>query len=356
MESARQLPSGKWQARFTGPDGKRHTTGTHDSKRKAEKAAAVALGEFEAHQKKSPETGSTPFSTYAEAYLYTRRPGEPGGLAPTSYYKNQGWLTILNKTFGKLNVQDITPLQVRTWWNGYSTAPSARRSIYQLLKTVLALAVDDELITRNPCRVKDATKNESKARPTFTESDVAKLYAAADDTQMRALIALLAGTSMRIGEAVALDWDDVSLFDASADVLKHWTPKGMMPGTKTGEDDIRSLALPTWVTDELTAWFTESSGEWAIFRNKVGGRLSVDSAERLFRQLRTKAGLTTMHLHDVRHVSLTAYARQPGVTLKDIMARGGHKSERVAMSYQHTDVSRDREMVATLPNPMVKRV
>lgn len=355
MESARQLPSGKWQARYTGPDGKRYTAGTHDSRRKAEKAAAVALGAFETRKKKGLEN-KTLFATYAEAYVWTRRPGEPHGLAPTSYYKQQGRLAILNRTFGTLNVEDITPHQVRNWWNGYSKSPSARRDIYQLLKTVMTLAVDDELISRNPCRVKEAAKDVSKKRPTFTEADVAKLYAAADDTQTRALITLLAGTSMRIGEAVALDWDDVSFFDARADVMRHWTPKGMVPGTKTGEDDTRSLALPTWVTDELAKLFAESSGEWALFRNKVGGRLSVDSAERLFRPLRDKAGLPTMHLHDVRHVSLTAYARQPGVTLKDIMARGGHKSERVAMGYQHTDSTRDREMVATLPNPMFKHV
>lgn len=74
----------------------------------------------------------------------------------------------------------------------------------------------------------------------------------------------------------------------------------------------------------------------------------------MFRKLRAKAGLSTMHIHDFRHVSLTTYARQPGVTLKDIMARGGHTSTKVAMGYQHTDTDRDEAMVATLPNPMAK--
>lgn len=58
-----------------------------------------------------------------------------------------------------------------------------------------------------------------------------------------------------------------------------------------------------------------------------------------------------MHLHDLRHVALTNYARLPGVTLKDIMARGGHASERVAMGYQHADTARDQAAVVHLPNP-----
>ena len=354
METARQLTSGKWQGRFTGPDGKRHTAGTHDSKRKAEKAAALKLAEFETRKTKHGLRESTRFDTYAEGYVWTRRPGEPDGLTPMGYYKYQRRLAKLNKTFGHVNVEDITPAQVRKWWTGYSHAPCARRDTYQLLKSILKLAIDDELILRNPCRVKGASKAMAKKRPTFTEADIANLYFSTEDVQTRALLTLLSGTAMRIGEAVALNWDDISFFDAKAEVLRHWTPKGLQEGTKTGNDDTRTLALPTWVTSELESLYAASEGEGAMFRNQRGGRLSVDSAERRFRVLREEAGLSNMHIHDIRHVSLTAYARQPGVTLKDIMARGGHKSERVAMNYQHTDISRDQEMVATLPNPMVR--
>lgn len=356
METARQLPSGKWQGRFTGPDGKRYTAGTHTSKRKAEKAAALALAELEARKDEPAAHDSTRFDTFAEGYLWTRRPGEPDGLAPTAYYKAQRRLAILNKTFGHLNLEDITPAQVRAWWNSYSHAPCARRDTYQLLSTVMKLAIDDELITRTPCRVKNAGKDMSKPRPTFTEADISKLYFATEDVQTRALLTLLAGTAVRIGEAVGLNWDDISFWDAKANVMRHLTPKGLLKGTKTGVDDTRTLALPTWVTDALEALYAQSEGEGPVFRNQRGGRLSVDSAERIFRKLRVKAGLPDMHLHDIRHVSLTAYARQPGVTLKDIMARGGHKTERVAMGYQHTDDERDKQMVATLPNPMMKRV
>lgn len=47
-----------------------------------------------------------------------------------------------------------------------------------------------------------------------------------------------------------------------------------------------------------------------------------------------------MHLHDLRHTALTAYARQPGVTLKDLLDFGGHLSLSVAMKYQHASHER----------------
>jgi integrase len=355
METARQLPSGKWQGRFTGPDGKRYTAGTHDSRRKAEKAVALKLAEVTERMNRQDASTETRFDTFAETWLYSRRPGEPDGYSPGGYYRQQKRLAILTKTFGDQHIEDITPAQVRVWWNGYSHAPCARRDIYGLMQQIMSVALDDELIVRSPCRIKGASKAMSKPRPTFTEADIARLYFATENAQDRVLLTLLSGTAMRIGEAVALDWEDISFFDRKANVERHLTPWGMRSGTKTGEDESRILALPTWLTDELENFYRASAGTGPIFRNQRGGRMSVDSAERMFRKLREKANLSEMHLHDIRHVSLTTYARQPGVTLKDIMARGGHKSTKVAMGYQHTDTQRDEAMVATLPNPMARK-
>lgn len=358
METARQLASGKWQGRFTGPDGKRRTAGTHKTKREAEKAAALKLAEVTRGETEAQKDRGTNFATFAERYIYSRRPGQSRAYAPSTYYKAQKKLAILNRTFGEHHLEDITPHRVRAWWDSYDHAPSARRDYYQLLKDIFNVAMDDELIVRNPCRVKDASADVSKRRPTFTESDVATLYFATDDPQMRAFLTLLSGTAMRVGEAVALDWENLSFLDRRADVVRHLTPHGMQDGTKTGTDETRSLALPTWVTDELETLYTlradAGEAEGPIFRNSRGGRMTVDTAERLFRRLRAKVGLDGMHLHDFRHVSLTAYGRQPGVTLADIKARGGHKSDAVAMRYQHSDSERDHMMTATLPNPMRK--
>lgn len=356
MERPRQLQSGKWQGRVTGPDGKRYSAGVHVSERKAEKAQALKLAELEARQEAGPDPDKTDFVQYAEAYLYSRRPEEVDGLAPTSYYKNQKWLQgKLVPFFAGKAVQDITPPMVRDWWNKHSEAPSTRKSAYYLLNAIFELALDDELISRNPCRVKGAGKKVSKTRPTFTEADVAKLYEAADDTQTKALVALLAGSAMRVGEAVALRWDDVSFWDARVHVQRHRTPQGLPEGTKAGEDKTRLLALPGWVTEALEALYKERDGEGFIFLNKRGTGLSVDGAERIFRDLREEAGLPHIHLHDLRHVSLTAYANQPGVTLRDVMARGGHSSEKVAMGYQHTTTEKDEAVAKALPNPLVRK-
>lgn len=270
MEEPRQLGSGKWQARVTGPDGVRHAAGTHTSKRAAVQAQAIKLAELvAAKDEEAPRT--TPFTAYAEGYVHSRRPGEVDGLAPSTYRMYLALLkATLIPTFGGTALEAITPLQVRNWWLKNSGTPSRRQSAYYLLKSILDQALDDEILTRNPARVKRAGTNVAKARPTFTDADVARLLAATEDAPMRTLLILLVGSAMRIGEALALDWAHVEFFDGAVHVERHWTPHGLREGTKAGTEKTRTLALPSWAREALEALYSSGGGEGPVFRNTCG--------------------------------------------------------------------------------------
>ncbi|KTS91717.1 hypothetical protein NS183_02870 [Microbacterium testaceum] len=260
-------------------------------------------------------------------------------------------MALLNEHFGKKNVEDISIADVKRWWNARSAAPVHRSTQYVVLKMILDVAVDDELIVRNPCRIRGASAGSNKKRPTFTDADVQKVHAAAADPQMASLILILMGTALRIGELVALDWENIELLDGRLNVVQHLTPVGMARGTKTGEEETRVIALPAWVRQILEGLYASSNGQGAVFRNSRGRRLTVDLAEKKFRTIREKAGLPQMHLHDCRHIALTRYAQLPGVTLSDVMAFGGHRSTAVALRYQHTDDERAQALASKIEAP-----
>lgn len=71
-------------------------------------------------------------------------------------------------------------------------------------------AVDDEIIKRNPCRIKGAGSEDSPERPVLT---VAEVYALADAVGLRyrSLILLAAFTSLRWAELAALTPADIDL-------------------------------------------------------------------------------------------------------------------------------------------------
>jgi integrase len=59
------------------------------------------------------------------------------------------------------------------------------------------------------------------------------------------------------------------------------------------------------------------------------------------------AGLTGLHFHDLRHTGNTL-AAIAGATLRELMDRMGHDSERAAMIYLHGSEARQHEIADTL--------
>lgn len=70
-------------------------------------------------------------------------------------------------TFDGVDLDKITPPGVRTWRAERlkaTEAPTTVAKSYRLLKAIMETAVDDELIRRNPCRIKGAGKESAEER------------------------------------------------------------------------------------------------------------------------------------------------------------------------------------------------
>jgi integrase len=74
---------------------------------------------------------------------------------------------------------------------------------YRLLHAIFVTAVDDELVRRNPCRIKNAGRKETDERPIATIVQVFEL-AAKVKPERRALVLLAGFTGLRLGEPLAL--------------------------------------------------------------------------------------------------------------------------------------------------------
>jgi len=57
--------------------------------------------------------------------------------------------------FGQRELSKITPVMVRNWCADLATqTPGVARSSYRLLRAIFDTAISDDLILKNPCRVK----------------------------------------------------------------------------------------------------------------------------------------------------------------------------------------------------------
>jgi Phage integrase, N-terminal SAM-like domain len=146
--SIRKLPSGRWQARYRGPDGLlRSAPQTFARKADASKWLALTEAELLGGGWTDPEAGRVPFLAFAAAWI-DKRPG----LRPKTIQLYRYLLrTHLQDGFGSATVAGITEPDVRRWRAAMLSAgvtPVTAAKAYRLLKSILATAVDDGLIRR----------------------------------------------------------------------------------------------------------------------------------------------------------------------------------------------------------------
>jgi integrase len=343
----RKLPSGRFQARYQDPSGiDRPAPNTFATKTDADRWLNKVEAEILSGEWRNPDAGRIALGDYLLTWIDHR-----ANLRPRTVQLYR-WLyrRYLENAFSTIMIADISPGQVRAWRAelvaGGTTATMISKA-YRLLHAVLNTAVDDELIRRNPCRIRGAGEAHTPERPIATVAQVLDL-AGHVPARFRALILLAAFTSLRYGELAALRRADfghglstvtvratlTTLNDGSVMFGPPKTAAGRC--TVTVPEAVREdvgLHLRDYVADDHDALvFTGARG--AVLR-RSGFQTQSRWAEAVAR-----AGLTGFHFHDLRHTGNTL-AAGTGASLADLMARMGHGSARAALIYQHAISQRD---------------
>jgi integrase len=90
---------------------------------------------------------------------------------------------------------------------------------YRLLHPIMATAVDDGLIRRNPCRIKGAGQEDSPERPVVPISTLVDLLDRIP-IRYRAMLLLATFASLRFGELAALGRSDIDLVTCTVRVAR----------------------------------------------------------------------------------------------------------------------------------------
>jgi integrase len=242
----RQLASGRWQARYPGPDGTdRPAPETFASKTDAEvwlvrKEAEILSGDWI-----NPDDGKVSLAEYAWVWIEERPGLRPKTIELYRYLLRKHLAQVL----GSVPIADIQPGHVRRWRKtmtdeGVSTVTLAKA--YRLLKAVLNTALDDGVIRRNPCRIKGAGREKSPERPTLT---IAQAYALAEaiGQRYRAFVLLAMFSSLRWGELGALRRCDIDLAARTVRVSRQLAEDhggGFAFGPPKSEAGTRVVTIP----------------------------------------------------------------------------------------------------------------
>lgn len=356
----RQLPSGRWQARYPGPDGQlRNAPYTFE---REEKDADQWLSEVETDLRRGdwadPDAGKIPLGQYAKAWIEERP-----GLAVRTKELYHGLLrNHLDPHIGHLMLSDLSPARVRTWRKERLDAGVGEVTVakaYRFLKAVMNTAwQDDKLVKSNPCTIKGAGKENSPERPTAT---IEQALTAADKIQPRYRLMVLLATfaSLRFAEMVGLQRGDLDLRKLVVHVRRQAVQPdhgGIFEDDPKSERGKRPITVPSFLAPEIRAhldrYVKPEEDAW-VFLGAKGARPTRNNFHTIWDKARTAAGIPGMHLHDLRHTGNTL-AAETGATLRELMDRMGHASTRAALIYLHAREERGKEIASGI-DAMVKK-
>ena len=162
------------------------------------------------------------------------------------------------------------------------------------------------------------------------------------DRRYRALVLLVTFASLRWGEATALRRCDLDLATGIVRVHAAYTERStgeLVLGPPKSRAARRIVGIPTSLIPALRehlSLFVRPEADALIFPGAKGGPLRRSNFNKMAAWPHAVRGIGAegLHFHDLRHTG-NHFAAASGASLKDLMARMGHDSERAAIIYQH---------------------
>ncbi|KAB1641377.1 tyrosine-type recombinase/integrase [Gulosibacter chungangensis] len=391
--SLRKLPSGRWQARYPGPDGEMYTARTEDDKSLtfftktdarvwlAATHAKIALGEWEppalvAARLRAEATAekarSIGFTEYAERWIEMVRmePGRSGkkravGTVRAYRSKITGYLI---PEFEDTPIRQIDVARIREMTTRLDQIPSplnpkskfngVTRPVLIVLMMILRQAARESLIPAAPnisIPRQESVRHDAEHDPgedVASPEQVEDIYEALPDEW--AIAGLLAAwCQLRRGECLGLQRRDIEWHDDGSATLHVRRQLNANTGDYTdlkSDAGKRSLSIPKLIRRRLRQHLRDHVGHEAkapVIPTSPRGSVPLSNTRwgHIWSETRdsVKSLPPRFRFHDLRHTGLTIFA-QEGATLAELMRRGGHSDIHIVLRYQHATMERDREL------------
>lgn len=353
----------RWYAEYTGPDAAIHTPG-HSFANKIDADGWIAterrlinLGTWQppkARRAKEEVSGET-VGQWLDRFhnLLEQRPTPPKPSTMQNYRRVT--CVRITQPYGPgadnkdvCSLRDIplvklTKADVYRWWDGvqrcYPDAHTINQQAYKRLKAACAGAVEREMLRSNPVKIKEAGKRvETKEKYLPTDDEIAAILDNVNE-RYRALTSLMLHHGLRIGEAIALERDDVRVEHQPGAPLPRVTVRVKQnaqrisgkggtymlvqpPKTKAGYRDVPIMAadVPIFLehlekyapTSSTVVQTSEGERSAVLFTVTNAGRMVMDTSYRsVLARAKERAGVSPdIDPHTGRNWLITRLAEQ----------------------------------------------
>lgn len=312
------------------------TRGGHTRYREISDASQAKL--VERLKRLEPPGDSTTLAEWCERWLDASR-------ARDSTRDNYRY-TVRNyiaPTLGHIRVSALSHTHcdaaVRQWLG--ELGPGTTRLYLATLRACLNAAIRAGLIGSNPASQVKPPKVPRRTIEPMPPQDISRLITAAMVRPNTWILALLAATGMRIGEALALDVGDYDPRTGLLTINKTWTRQHGSRAPKS-ENGNRVIRVPESARPALVrAIAGRTTGP--LFQRHQGQRWRPQAVREAFDRLQERLGLVRRNPHQLRH-SFASLLVASGESIADCARFLGDSTQTVIKNYLHP-TSRDPSLV-----------
>ena len=235
---------------------------------------------------------------------------------------------------------EVKTSDIRDWvavlWQRRLQPRSLERALSSI-RTYFGFLVAEGIVDANPAVAVPLPRKEHNQPEVIDRYAIEELLESFPETpagrRNLALVELLYGAGLRVGELVALDMDDLRLTERLVRVSGKGRKERIVPFGRRAADAVRAY-LP-----HRSGWRKQPGEDEALFVNQRGGRLSDRSVRRILDEaVRRTADLHRLHPHALRHAFAT-HLLEAGMDLRAIQELLGHSSLATTQIYAGVDLA-----------------
>ncbi len=245
-----------------------------------------------------------------------------GSVKTTTYESYERVIRChIKPELGRRKLKTLAPDHVQALYQrklDSGLTPGTVRLVHSVLSRALDQAVKWGSVPRNVCKATTPPKPDSEEIKPLDSEQARQLLESASGDRLEALYVLAVTAGLRIGELLALRWQDVDLEANTLRVRRtKSTAKGGPRFTAPKNGKGRSIKLTRHAVEALPAHRAAQNAEWLkagslwedhglVFATHGGRPLDSHNVARTsFKPLLRKAGLPDIRFHDLRHTCAT---------------------------------------------------
>jgi integrase len=342
-----RLPDGRQAQKLIGPawTSRGRPAAGHFTKRTAQAWLDDLLGE--ARRGSLPgmvRTGATFADASAEWLRWAEHERD---CKPTTLTDYRYTVKILNRDFGEMRLEDVTPEAIERWKPTLSVSNRTIHKYLVVMHGIFKRAMRVWGLPRNPMTAVDRPRiRVSDDLHAFSPEEVWALVRAASSEEDGALFLTAAFTGLRMGELLALRWGEIDFDGHSIRVRRSYNAHGGLSSPKSGK--VRSVPMVPDVATVLAKLGDRdllTGDEDLVFPGEFGEYMDGSALRVRYKAALARAGLRELRFHDLRHTFGTLAVRRAEVPA--VQAWMGHSAIQTTMRYVHyRDRGREAELLA----------